>query len=242
MSFNVGKCKVMHVGPRNPGYEYSMGGTVLKTTVEERDIGVTVSSSLKPGAQCKKAARTASAVLGQVSRAFHYRDRFTFVNLYKQYVRPHLEFAVQAWSPWTHQDKEELERVQKKAVGMVSGLSGTTYEEKLIELNLTTLEERRHQADMLQVYKILTEKDRVDKRTWFQMAGEGPARTRQAAGAMNLYKPRTRLDVRSNFFSVRTVDSWNSLPEEIKMARSVGHFKQLYKQHRSNRTRHEMRQ
>jgi hypothetical protein len=81
MAFNVGKCKVMHVGPRNLGYEYSMGGTVLKTTVEERDIGVTVSSSLKPGAQCKKAARTALAVLGQVSRAFHFRDRFTFVNL-----------------------------------------------------------------------------------------------------------------------------------------------------------------
>jgi hypothetical protein len=42
-------------------------------------------------------------------------------------VRPHLEFAVQEWSPWTHQDREELERVQKKAVGMVSRLSGTTY-------------------------------------------------------------------------------------------------------------------
>jgi hypothetical protein len=37
-----------------------------------------------------------------------------FVNLYKQYVRPHLEFAIQAWSPWTQQDKEELERVQRE--------------------------------------------------------------------------------------------------------------------------------
>jgi hypothetical protein len=95
---------------------------------------------------------------------------------------------------------------------------------------------------MLQVYKILTEKDRVDRRTWFQMAGEGPVRTRQATGAMNIYKPRTRLDVRSHFFSVRTIDSWNSLPVDIKMTRSVGKFKQLYKQHRSNRTRHEMHQ
>ncbi len=31
--------------------------------------------------------------MGQVSRAFHYRDKFTFVNLYNQYVRPHPEFA-----------------------------------------------------------------------------------------------------------------------------------------------------
>ncbi len=64
-------------------------------------------------------------------------------------MRPHLEFAVQAWSPWTQQDKDMLEKVQKRAVGMVSGLGGTNYEEKLKELALTTLEERRHQADMV---------------------------------------------------------------------------------------------
>jgi hypothetical protein len=36
---------------------------------------------------------------------------------------------------------------------MMLGLKGTNYEEKLEELGLTTLEERRHQADMLQVPK-----------------------------------------------------------------------------------------
>jgi hypothetical protein len=56
------------------------------------------------------------------SLPFHYRDRFTFVRLYKQYVRPHLEFASQAWSPWLAGDREVLEKVQKKAVGIVSGL------------------------------------------------------------------------------------------------------------------------
>jgi hypothetical protein len=65
MSFNIEICKVMHVGSRNPGpHEYSVGGIILRTTKEERYIGLTVSSSLKPGAQCKKAARTVSAVLG----------------------------------------------------------------------------------------------------------------------------------------------------------------------------------
>jgi hypothetical protein len=101
MSFNVNKCKVMHIGPRNPCYENNIGGVRLDTTKEERDIGVTVSSNLKPGAQCSKAAGSAATVLGQISRAFHYRDRYTFVSLYKQHVRPHLEFGVQAWNPWT---------------------------------------------------------------------------------------------------------------------------------------------
>ena len=52
MAFNVQKCKVMHVGRNNPRHEYSMAGTVLSETVEERDLGVVMFRTLKPSAQC----------------------------------------------------------------------------------------------------------------------------------------------------------------------------------------------
>ncbi len=74
--------------------------------------------------------------LGQLRRNFHYRDRFTFLRLYKQYVRPHLEFSAPAWSPWLQGDKDTLEKVQEKAVKMVAGLKGTGYLEKCVELGL----------------------------------------------------------------------------------------------------------
>ena len=45
-----------------------------------------VTCDLMPTVQCSKAARTAQLVLGQLSRAFHYRDHHVFVRLYKQYV------------------------------------------------------------------------------------------------------------------------------------------------------------
>jgi len=48
---------------------------------------------------------------------------------------------------------------------MVSGLKGKTYEDKLVELGLPTLEERRHQTDMLQTFKIVRGIDRVDSST-----------------------------------------------------------------------------
>jgi hypothetical protein len=44
-----------------------------------------------------------------------------------------------------------------------------TNEGRLSELGLTTLEERRHQADMIQTYKIVTGKDLVNKETWFNL-------------------------------------------------------------------------
>ena len=57
MEFNVKKCKVMHIGSRNPRYKYDMGSEELLVTEEERDIGVTISSSLKPSAHCTEVRR-----------------------------------------------------------------------------------------------------------------------------------------------------------------------------------------
>ncbi len=50
----------------------------------------------------------------------HYKpsqlqDRHVFIRLYKQYVRPHLVFSTQAWSPWTEADKSYLEKNKSKA-------------------------------------------------------------------------------------------------------------------------------
>ena len=116
-----------------------------------------ITSNLKPRQQCRKAARTASAVLGQIIRAFHYRDSKVFLNLYKQYVRPHLEFAVAAWSPWTQEDMETLEKVQKRAVKAVSGLRSQAYEDRLAELKLPSLRERRKEIDMIQTFKLVND-------------------------------------------------------------------------------------
>jgi hypothetical protein len=74
------------------------------------------------------------------------------MQLYKQYVRPHLEFAVQAWSLWLQADIDVLEKVQKWAVSMVSRLISRHYEARLKELGLTMPAERmRRQADPLNV-------------------------------------------------------------------------------------------
>ena len=69
---------------------------------------------------------------------------------------------------------------------MVSGLKGKTYEERLVELGLTTLEERRHQMDMLQTFKIVKGHDRVDSTMWFQKVDTSVRTTRSAADPLNL--------------------------------------------------------
>jgi Reverse transcriptase (RNA-dependent DNA polymerase)/Endonuclease-reverse transcriptase len=228
MLFNVSKCKVMHVGRNNEKKDYVMNGVTLDSTKEEKDLGVAISDTLKPAAQCAKAAKTALGVLGQITRAFRYRDKKTFVQLYQQYVRPHLEFAVQAWSPWQQADKDTLENVQRKAIGMVSGLQGRTYEERLRELGLTTLEERRHQFDMAHMYKICTGKDGLRREDWFAPPPAAAARTRQHADPLNVRPLHGRLEIRKNFFTVRAGEPWNAIPGRIKHARTATIFKREY--------------
>lgn len=203
-----------------------MSDIKLKTTDKERDIGVLVQPSLRPTAQCAEASRRANAVLGQISRSFHYRDRKTFVQLYKQYVRPHLEFSVPAWSPWTVADKDMLEKVQRRAVRMISGLQGSTYEERLLELGLLSLEDRRIQYDLVQSFKIIRGFDDVSPDTWFNLVGDNPTRvTRHSNDPLNISRKNPRTEIRRNFFSNRVIDHWNVLPSELKSASSVFVFK-----------------
>jgi len=230
MSFNVLKCHVMHLGAQNPRYSYTMNGTRLAITEMERDIGVMVSSSLKPSQQCKKAAQTASTVLGQITRSFHYRDRHVFKKLYLQYVRPHLEFAVTAWSPWARADIECLENVQKRAVRAISGLKGQSYEEKLKELNIASLQDRRREMDMVQTYKMVNNIDMDNSETMFVRA-DTRRPTRERSGKDNLLTRRYQHEYRRNFFSVRVIEEWNALPDRVKEAGTTVQFRRLYRRH-----------
>ena len=72
-----------------------------------------------------------------------YRDRDTFLKLFNVYVRPHLEYSIQAWCPYTQEGKNLLEKVQKRTLAMVSKLKGKTYEERLADVGMTSLETRR---------------------------------------------------------------------------------------------------
>jgi ribonuclease P/MRP protein subunit RPP40 len=214
------------MGHQNP----AMKGQVLEETKEEKDIGVMVTSNLKPTAQCARTAKMAQTVLGQISRTFHYRDRHIFLRLYKQYVRPHLEFSTPAWAPWAEGDRNCLEKVQQRAIKMVSGLKSKIYEERLRELNLPTLLERRHQADMDMVH--------MDHTTWFQKAENEPRAARNTADPYNLKVKHGRLDLRRNFFGIRVIEDWNRIPANMKSAEKSENFKAAYRKMRATQMDH----
>jgi ribonuclease P/MRP protein subunit RPP40 len=130
-----------------------------------------------------------------------------------------LEFSAPAWSPWLQGDKDTLEKVQEKAVKMVAGLKGSTYLEKCAELGLETLK-RRADQDMALVYRFVNKRE---GQTLFNQQSE--VRTRQAAGGHGLTVQYARTDPRKYSFAVRTIESWNRLPESVRSAETGESFK-----------------
>ena len=126
LTFNTSICKRMYIGKDNPKFEYTMttenSNIVLAETVQEKDLGVWISNNFKWEKQVVAATQQAMVVLSSVKRAFIHFDRETFNIVYNTYIRPHLEYCVQAWSPYYAKYILMLEKVQRRATKLVIGL------------------------------------------------------------------------------------------------------------------------
>ena len=272
MCFNSGKCKWMRIGrgklikhveeidgktvskrkiihDNEPITFYMIDSSTgnqhtLEETTVERDLGVLISNDLKSFAQSKKAAAKANSVLGQLKRSIIKFDKFTLKTLYTSIVRPHLEYASSAWSPYRSKDIKILETVQRRATKLVPELRNLPYEKRLTELGLTTLKERRERGDAIQYFKIINNINIVD---WYHPNNQKPSSNingpsnnirNNKVNSNQIYRQFTKsCDQREYFFSNRVVPIWNKLPNSVTNAKNVNNFKNEYDKFKRRQTK-----
>ena len=221
MLFNADKCKSIHYGHNNQRHQYNMNGHILEQVDQEKDLGVIITDSLKPGKQCAIAAKKANRVLGIINRSITCKERKIILQLYKSLVRPHLEYAVQAWNPYLAKDITILEKVQRRATRMISDIRHLPYELRLKKLGLISLEQRRLRGDLIETFKILHGYEEIESSKFFNES----VYSRTRGHSFKLFTPHAKLDIRKKFFSIRVINHWNKLSEEAVNAKSINQFK-----------------
>ena len=137
MLFNYGKCKCLDSRHGNEDAQYTMGDTVLNNTVKEKDLGLTISVDMKVSEQCGNAA----------SKGIGY--------------------CIQTWRPYRKKDIYILEKVQRRATNMIQKHRNISYEMRLKECGLTTLETKRLRGYPIEVFILLNRYANIDINIFF---------------------------------------------------------------------------
>ena len=215
MPFNLDKCKIMHIGHKNKNEKYELLGKEIENVQQEKDLGVVITNNLKSSNQCIEAVKKAQKLLGYIKRQFRTRNKETILTLYNALVRPHLEYAVQFWSP-----SLRLEAVQARATKLILSIRHLGYVRRLERLNFYSLEKRRLRGQLIETFKMLKGINNIDYRHLFTFSNN---RTRSNGWKLEL--KRFGVSQCGNFFTYKIAPIWNRLPTEAVNSASVEQFK-----------------
>lgn len=220
MKMSVPKLLLLHLGRRNPRFDYFIDGHLITSPDFVRDLGIKIDCNLSFKTHLRDIIGRAVVRASVVRRSFRYSDILFRLQMYKTFVRPMLEYSNCVWSPHFQTDVVAIENVQRKFSKYLPGLFNLSYDERLRQLNLFQLSDRRLISDVVMLFKIikgLCHLSMSDFNLAFCSYGRGHYLKLNVLGSAS--------DCRRYSFICRTISVWNALHESTINCSTVHCFK-----------------
>lgn len=231
LTFHPDKCVNLRISlKKDPGtHTYFLGNDELKNVDEVKDLGVLVDKKLKFQKHTSVKVNKANQMWGVVKRAFKHMNPDIFKKLFCSHVRPHVEYAIQFWSPYLRKNIDQVEQVQRRATKSIPGFRNLSYKERLMKLDLPTLSYRRLRGSMIEVFKIINVYDK-EVTPQFHIK---PSTTR--GHDQRIYvKTAKKHHPQHHSFHHRVANPWNSLPSKVINSPNLNIFKNRLDNHWKN--------
>ena len=107
--------RTTHAKKKQLRYEYKLCGEALLPTNSTAYLGIELSSDLKWNNRVRKTASKANKTIRVLRRNFKNCPREIKNMAYKSIFRPKMEYAAPIWDPYTKDNIQLLEAVQRRA-------------------------------------------------------------------------------------------------------------------------------
>ena len=204
-----------------------LNGNSLKRVYEYKYLGVLITSDLMWSSHITNICNKTRRLVGVLYRRFYkHSSTDTLLNLYVSFVRPHLEYAGVAWDPYLKKDIAAIEDVQKFALRVCTKSWDSNYDQLLSQSHLPSLEARRRQAKLCNLYNITNELVHFP---------DAPVASRvlnyatRSSGERQIAAISSRSNQHFHSFFPSAINAWNSLPSEVQTLSNNTSFKRAVK-------------
>ena len=229
LSINPEKSLLLQVGSTlQDRHKYLICNKLIPPSDSIRDLGITYNSKLNFLEYIDEIVSRAFQRIYLLFRSFVSGNISILTRAFITYVRPLVENCSYIWSPHQIHYIDKIERTQRYFTRRALKCVGLSYVDRLVILNLESLEIRRIKSDLKLCYKILNGLCDLEPAQFFTLA---PVSSVTRGHNKKLIKPICHTNGQLNFFTNRVVNVWNSLPPDLVNAKSFSSFTTKLKSH-----------
>ena len=229
LAINPEKSLLLHVGNTlQDRHQYLICNKLMSPSESIRDLGITYNSKLNFLEYIDEIVSKAFQRTYLLFRSFVSGNISILTRAFITYVRPLVEYCSYIWSPYQIQYIDKIERIQRYFTRRALKWGVHSYEDRLLIMNLESLEIRRIKYDLKLCFKILNGLCDLAPAQFFTFA---PVSSVTRGHNRKLIKPICHTNSQLNFFTSRVVNVWNSLPPDLVNAKSLSSFSSKLKSH-----------